>query len=307
MTLATDATFAFTADVHVSFNGYDDHQGIFQSNGSDYLLLFNETLKSIHDGTWVNHDRCAEPGSGFGFVKDLCNQIQLVRKLNHLPNNFWYDAAFQQRGHQTTLASAGRTIGTPQGLIVAGDLTDCGAGSKNVQVWDGGLLHSENCTVDYGDNGDPGAQLKIFQQLFDKESGVVYKTLATIPVIPGLRNPDSDVPLQYPVFPGLGNHDLGFDQSGLMMDYIRQWNFVQLPSSSRHVTNSDPISGAYSWNWGRLHIVNAGVYAGSSNTSKATDQNYGYSQDAMNWLIDDLKSFASDGRPKVSILGNFPI
>jgi len=42
--------------------------------------------------------------------KDLCNQVQLVRKLNHLPTNQWSNSSFQQNGHSTTLMSAGKTI-----------------------------------------------------------------------------------------------------------------------------------------------------------------------------------------------------
>ena len=294
----TDATFTFTADVHVAFNGIDDHQGIddnvINNNGdpNDLLLIKNETLLSpLQPGT--HHDGCLS-NNWFGMEKDLCNQIQLVRKLNHLPTNTWSTISFKQNGHPTKLSSAGRTIGTPLGLIIAGDLTDCGGGSDDVKVG----LHSEHCDINYG-NGVEGAELWTFEQLFDKAAGVKFQPLEIIPVIKGLEKPDSDVPLQYPIFPGLGNHDLGYDKSGLMMDYIRQWSFAAPPGTAHHVTNSDPVSGAYSWDWGRLHIVNAGVFAGSSNTSQATDSNYAYSDEAMAWLKADLKQYASDGRPVI--------
>ncbi len=294
----TDATFVFTADVHVAFDSYDDHQGIDDdvynqgASKNDLSLIGDET--SI---AWPNvvehHDGCI--GKGYGFEKDLCNDIQLVRKLNHLTNNTWNGASFNDaNGHATKLGSAGQRIAAPRGVVIGGDLTDCGAGSDNVNVG----IHSEHCDYDYK-NGVPGAELTMFEQLFDKFSGVKLEPLNLISVIPGLKNPDSDVPLQWNVYPGLGNHDLGFDQSGKMMDYIRQWTFTQIPTSPRYVTNNDSNSGAYSLDWGRLHIVNVGVFAGSSNTSEATDSNYAYSQDAMNWLIKDLKSFASDGRPVI--------
>ena len=298
VTAPTDATFTFTADVHVSYNGGDDHQGIeddvFNQGGNvnDLQLIKNETMLSPQKPS-THHDGCLS-GSWFAMEKDLCNQIQLVRKLNHLPSNSWSDISFQQNGHPTKLASAGRTIGTPLGLIIAGDLTDCGAGSYDVNVG----THSEHCDIDYG-KGVEGTELWTFEQLFDKASGVKYEPLSIIPVIRGLEKPDSDVPLQYPIFPGLGNHDLGYDKSGLMMNYIRQWSFAVPPGNAHHVTNSDPVSGAYSWDWGRLHIVNAGVFAGSSNTSEATDSNYAYSEEAMAWLKADLKQYASDGRPVI--------
>ncbi|WP_263354691.1 metallophosphoesterase [Acidicapsa acidisoli] len=297
---STDATFTFTADVHVSFDGYDDHQGILDDvqnqhgNPLDIFLIGNETMKS--SGSPASHqDACV--GSGFSMEKDLCNQIQLVRKLNRLPTNEWSAASFQQNNHTTYLSSAGKTIGTPLGLIIAGDLTDCGGGSDNVIVHDG-TWHSENCDIDYT-NGIPGKELEIFQQLFDRDIIKKYNPLALYPVIQGLENPDEDAPLKYWIYPGLGNHDLGYDKSGDMMNYVRQWNSGQPTSDWHHVLNSDPISGSYSWDWGRLHVVNVGVFAGSSNTSKATDANYAYDQGAMDWLSKDLATYASDGRPVI--------
>jgi len=116
-------------------------------------------------------------------------------------------------------------------------------------------------------------------------------------VIPGLRNPDGDVPLRYPVFPGLGNHDLALDQSGLMMDYIRQWSAFNPTTSSRHVTNSDPVSGAIPGTGKSAYRQLPVSMRDPHNTSKATDQNYAYSQDAMNWLMLDLQTYGRRWTP----------
>src|SRR5580692_10618924 len=66
----TDATFVFSADVHMSFNGYDDHQGIENSGAAiDFLLVKNETATSFLSP--LSHmDGCI--GKGFESVKDLC-------------------------------------------------------------------------------------------------------------------------------------------------------------------------------------------------------------------------------------------
>lgn len=293
-TSPTDVTFVFTADVHVAFNGYDDHQGIMNSGVDpfNYVLISDETATSLLPGT--HSDGCVGGTPPiFNMVKDLCNQIQLVRKLKHLPANAWNDSSFLQSNHPTKLFSGGQPFAAPQGVIIGGDLSDCGAGSKDINKG----LHSEHCNVSYG-NGEEGAQLTLFEQLFDKDSHVSFAPLSFLSVIQGMVSPDSDTPLQYPIYPELGNHDLGFHKSGLMEDYIRQWSYAAPPGTSRHVTNSDPDSGAYSWDWGRVHVVNAGVYAGSSNQSEATN-NYYYSQDAMDWLVNDLKTHASDGRPVI--------
>jgi hypothetical protein len=185
----------------------------------------------------------------------------------------------------------------PKGLLIGGDLTDCGAGSDDVNVG----LHSENCDVNYG-NGTPGAQLLVFTQLFDNWAGAKFYPLNGLSVIQGLKNPDGDTPLKYPVYPGLGNHDLGFDQSGMMMSYIREWNPKASFDSPRHVSSNHNDSGVYALDWGKVHVINAGVFAGSNNHSGSTgDTNYPYDQNVMDWIANDLKTNASDGRPVILV------
>ena len=298
----TDVTFAFTSDVHVSFDMHDDHQGILDDISMGYpamdaLLITNETAPGDNN-IFGHHDGCS--GQDFSLEKDLCNQIQLVRKLNYLPSNRWSEASFlEPDGHSAHMQSEGQLIGDPKGVIIAGDLTECGAGSDDVNVfvgpapWD---WDSEHCDTSYK-NGVLGEELQMFEQLFDKNAHPNTVSLDSLPIIQGLNNPDNDVPLHFPIYPHLGNHDLGYQESDKMRSYVGEWNTS--PGSARHVTNKDIVSLAYSWDWGRLHIVNVGVFAGSSNFSAATTDNYAYSQEAMDWLINDLQTYASDGRPVI--------
>src|SRR5271155_5643718 len=56
----TDVTFTLTSDIHVAFNGYDDHQGIDASitgNPLDAFLIQNETVDSP-TATSSHHDGC---------------------------------------------------------------------------------------------------------------------------------------------------------------------------------------------------------------------------------------------------------
>ena len=82
----------------------------------------NETAGSTAN-PFSYRDGCV--GSGFNVTKDLCNQIQQIRKLNALPKNQWLSSNFTQHGHSRTLASSAR-IAEPLGVLIGGDLTDCG-------------------------------------------------------------------------------------------------------------------------------------------------------------------------------------
>jgi cytolysin (calcineurin-like family phosphatase) len=159
----------------------------------------------------------------------------------------------------TGLASAGGRIAEPLGVIVGGDMTDDGGG----QVAKPG----------------EGSQLRQFSQRYQQGVG-----------------PDR---VHFPVYTGLGNHDL--DQDGLpphvdwyrreLRDYVelnhRQSVFFKAPVPA---TNYDVASDAYSWDWGGLHLVQAHRFAGD--TTKGAS-------DSLPWLKDDLKTYAADGRPVV--------
>ncbi|MCO6050018.1 metallophosphoesterase [Mesorhizobium sp. RP14(2022)] len=154
---------------------------------------------------------------------------------------------------------AGQVIGKPLGLVVAGDLTDDGGG----QI----ALPSE------------GTQLLQFSQRYSEGTG-----------------PDR---VHMPVWLGLGNHDL--DQDGPpdhvdwyrreLRDYVemnhRPGVFFKPPVPAR---SYEPDSDSYSWDWGDLHLVQTQRFAGD--TAKGAVS-------ALDWLREDLKENASDGRPVV--------
>ncbi|MBR0555089.1 metallophosphoesterase [Ciceribacter sp. L1K23] len=162
-------------------------------------------------------------------------------------------------GKPTDLRSAGTAIGHPVGVVACGDLTDDGGGQ----------------TAELSE----GSQLKQFAQRYRLGS-----------------TPDE---VNYPVYVGLGNHDL--DQDGRspntdwyrdeLRDYVRinhkpsAFFKAPLPAENYH-----EASDSYSWNWQRLHLVQLQRFGGDTRKGAAT---------ALSWLKSDLAEFAADGRPVV--------
>lgn len=107
--------------------------------------------------------------------------------------------------------------------------------------------------------------------------------------------------IHFPVYTGLGNHDL--DQDGPpphvdwyrreMRDYVeiqdRPSVFFEPPVPSG---NYDVATDNYSWDWGRLHMVQTHRFAGD--TAKGAT-------DSLPWLMADLATYAADGRPVVLV------
>lgn len=162
-------------------------------------------------------------------------------------------------GGPSGFARAGWGIGKPRGLVVVGDLTDDGGG----QV----ALPSE------------GTQLLQFSQRYAEGAG-----------------PDR---VHMPVYLGLGNHDL--DQDGPpghedwyrreLRDYVemnhRPGVFFKPPVP---VPNYEPDSDSYSWDWDDLHLVQTQRFAGDTQKGAVS---------ALDWLREDLKAHAGDGRPVI--------
>jgi len=162
-------------------------------------------------------------------------------------------------GKPSGLRSAGQRIDTPRGLVVGADMTDDGGGQVT--------LPSE------------GTQLLQFSQRYQQGVG-----------------PDR---VHFPVYVGLGNHDL--DQNGPaphadwyrreLRDYVeinhRAGVFFKPPVP---VSNYDVDSDCYSWDWGGLHLVEMQRFGG--------DTSHGFSS-GLPWLRQDLKNAAADGRPVV--------
>ncbi|APG92588.1 metallophosphoesterase [Sinorhizobium americanum] len=162
-------------------------------------------------------------------------------------------------GKPSGLASAGAKIARPFGLVLGGDITDDGGGQVR--------------------EPREGRQLQQFQSRY--EHGV------------GPHN------IHYPVYVGLGNHDL--DQDGAppnadwyrreLRDYVelthRQSVFYRPPVP---VANYDPLSDNYSWDWGGLHLVQLQRFGGDERKGAVS---------GLPWLTRDLAAYAADGRPVV--------
>lgn len=162
-------------------------------------------------------------------------------------------------GVPTGLASGGEPIGRPLGVVMGGDMTDDGGGQLKLP--------------------GEGWQLQQFANRYRQGSA------------PGQ--------LRFPVYAGLGNHDL--DQDGVpphvdfyrreMRDYVemnhRTSVFYKPPVP---VTNFHVASDNYSWDWGGLHLVQLQRFGGDQTKNAIS---------GLAWLKDDLATYAADGRPIV--------
>lgn len=162
-------------------------------------------------------------------------------------------------GRATNLVSAGRRIGVPLGVVVGGDMTDDGGG----QV----VMPSE------------GTQLLQFSQRYSQGVG--------------------DDRVHFPVYAGLGNHDL--DQDGPkdhvdwyrreLRDYVevnhRDGVFFKPPVPAG---NYDVDSDSYAWDWGGLRLVQLHRFGGDTHKGAPS---------GLAWLAADLRANAAAGRPVI--------
>ncbi len=162
-------------------------------------------------------------------------------------------------GEATGLAGAGRRIATPLGLVIGGDMTDDGGG----QI----AMPSE------------GTQLQQFSHRYQQGVG-----------------PER---VHFPVYTGLGNHDLDQDGPPPHVDWYRRElrDYVELnhrPSvffkPPVPATDYDVETDSYSWDWGGLHLVQMHRFAGDTNKGAL---------DNLPWLKQDLADNAGDGRPVI--------
>jgi cytolysin (calcineurin-like family phosphatase) len=160
-------------------------------------------------------------------------------------------------GAPSGLQSAGTPIGQPLGLVVGGDMTDDGGGQ----------------TVMPGE----GTQLLQFSQRYQAGIG-----------------PDR---VHFPVYVGLGNHDLDQDGPPQHADWYRRElrDYVEMnhrPGPLFHppvaASDYDVESDSYSWDWGGLHLVQTHRFAGDVSKGAAS---------GLPWLRRNLAAYAADGRP----------
>ena len=215
----------------------------------DVTFLFINDVHACRMGKGLS-PHCAEQG------KTDANLLRHVRALNNITHRHW---PTDIDGVRTGLASAGRPVARPRGIIMCGDITD-----------DGG-----------GQTAEPreGPQLFQFSRRYQQGTG-----------------PDR---VHYPVYVGLGNHDLDQDGRPPSVNWYRDElrDYVRLnhkPSALFHplvpVDNYDTLSDNYSWNWGHLHLIQAQRFAGDDTKGAIS---------SLAWLKADLETYAADGKPVV--------
>jgi cytolysin (calcineurin-like family phosphatase) len=162
-------------------------------------------------------------------------------------------------GKPSGLSLAGQPIARPQGIIVCGDVTDDGGGQVAELA--------------------EGSQLLQFSHRYQQGAG-----------------PDR---VHFPVYVGLGNHDLDQDGRPPQVDWYRDElrDYVQINHKPSvffkpvvPVDNYDEASDNYSWNWGGLHLIQAQRYGGDDTKGAAS---------SLDWMKRDLATYAADGRPVV--------
>lgn len=160
-------------------------------------------------------------------------------------------------GVATGLRSAGEKIARPRGIVLAGDMTDDGGGQRA--------------------EPEEGYQLLQFSQRYQQGDG--------------------DDEVHFPVYAGLGNHDLDQDGTPDNVDWYRRElrDYVELNHRPglffkpiAPADNYDVVSDCYSWNWDGLHMVQLHRFGGD--TEKGATNSLG-------WLAQDLSQHAADGRP----------
>lgn len=162
-------------------------------------------------------------------------------------------------GKPSGLTESAQNIGALRGVVVGGDMTDDGGGQ----------------TVQPGE----GTQLIQFSQRYVEGHG-----------------PDR---VHFPVYTGLGNHDLDQDGPAPHVGWYRRVmrGYVEMnhePSADFKppvpVASFDDDSDAYSWDWGDVHFIQLHRFGGDLHKGAVS---------ALPWLKADLLQRAGNGRPVV--------
>ncbi|MGD8778020.1 MAG: metallophosphoesterase [Ignavibacteria bacterium] len=167
--------------------------------------------------------------------------------IDNIKASTWQEKIMEEN---TYFGSVGEPIEEPNGVIMAGDITD---------------------------RAEPSS-LKLLKKRYEKGPG--------------------DKVINFPVYVGLGNHDLDLQHVGdgatayrnYMLEYVAERHSgknVPVP-----VTNFDNKSKNYSWDWGKLHLVQTHRFAGNTENGNAN---------SIEWLSKDLKYNASNGKPVIII------
>lgn len=195
-----------------------------------------------------------------------------VAGINRVHDHRWPDAI---DGSPTGLNGAGQPIALPLGLVVGGDITDDAGGR---------VEHPGRALPQ---PGQPRVLPSDSRQLVQFHELYVHSASGD-----GMR---------FPVYVGLGNHDLDRDgppdafdwYRDSMRDYVK---LIHMRGPDYHppvpVASYHAPTDCYSWDWGELHLVQTHRYPGD--TTKGA-------LDSLPWIARDLASRAGDGRPVIIV------
>ena len=195
-----------------------------------------------------------------------------VAGINRVHHHRWPHAI---DGSPTGLNGAGEPIALPLGLVVGGDITDDAGG--RVERPGRSMRQPGQPRVLPSDS----RQLVQFDQLY--------------------RQTASGDGVRFPVYVGLGNHDLDRDGPPEAFDWYRETlrayvKLTHMRGPDYHppvpVTSYDAQNDCYSWDWGGLHLVQ--THRGPGDTTKGA-------ADSLPWIARDLAGRAGDGRPVIII------
>jgi hypothetical protein len=110
---------------------------------------------------------------------------------------------------------------------------------------------------------------------------------------------------KFPVFEGVGNHDVNPDM--FVFNQVKERNLVR--KQLGYIKNVSPNGYHYSWDWDGVHFVNVNLFPGNVWEGEADSYGRGHHpQHAREFLADDLQRHVGDsGRPVVVVQHFRPI
>ena len=105
---------------------------------------------------------------------------------------------------------------------------------------------------------------------------------------------------RYPVYPGLGNHDVQNDCYRGNCAY-RMFDYIPAAAGCLAKSMDTPGSNNYSWDWGNVHALQLNSWAGDTVLGSNSNTGTKYTHDSgIPWLISDLiANVGTSGRPVI--------
>lgn len=156
--------------------------------------------------------------------------------------------------------------------IINGNVTNFGSAGEKIDLPSGVVLAG-----DITDRADPKS-LELFKTRYEKGKG--------------------DKVINFPVYVGLGNHDLDPQHVGDSASIYRNYmfNYIEVrhkgESAPVPVLNFDDKSRNYSWNWNGVHLIQTHRFAGNTENGQVN---------SIEWLNKDLEKHASNNKPVIIV------